>query len=75
MRIEIYTKPNCPYCVKAKNLFSQKGLPYEEKNITDDAGFRAELLERVPHAKTVPQIFFDGRAMGGYDDIKNLDLK
>jgi glutaredoxin len=68
MRAEIWTKENCPYCVRAKALFNQKGVEYEEKIIGRDTT-REQLLERVPHAKTVPQIWLDGEYIGGYTEL------
>ena len=63
--IEIYGKPRCPFCDRAKALCEQKGLEYEYKML--DADFTAEeMFERVPHARTFPQIFIDGESIGGY---------
>jgi len=72
-RIEIYTKWGCPYCVSAKALLERKGVTYEEYDITMGGAKRAEMLERVPGAYTVPQILIDGMPVGGSDDIHALD--
>ncbi len=72
-RVEIYTKWGCPYCVAAKALFDAKGIKYEEYDITMGGPKRAEMLERVPGAMTVPQIMIDNRAYGGFDDVSALD--
>jgi glutaredoxin 3 len=72
-RIEIYTKWGCPYCVRAKALLKNKGMAIEEYDITLGGPRRAEMLERVPGAVTVPQILIDGRAVGGCDDLYALD--
>jgi len=72
-KIEIYTKWGCPYCVAAKALLDQKGVAFEEYDITLGGPKRAEMLERVPGARTVPQVLIDGRPYGGYDDISALD--
>ncbi|HKX78867.1 MAG TPA: glutaredoxin 3 [Novosphingobium sp.] len=72
-RIEMYTKWGCPYCVAAKALLDGKGVTYEEYDITMGGPKRAEMVQRVPGAYTVPQVLVDGRALGGFDDISALD--
>lgn len=72
-KVEIYTKWGCGYCSAAKRLLDGKGVAYEEYDITMGGPKRAEMLERAPGAMTVPQIFIDGRSMGGSDDIHALD--
>ena len=72
-KVEIYTKWGCPYCVRAKALFDGKGVVFEEYDITMGGPKRAEMLERVPGAVTVPQILIDGTPYGGCDDIMALD--
>lgn len=64
----IWSKYNCPYCDQARALLEQQGIPYEERKIGD--GYtREDLLEAVPAARTVPQIFLDDRLIGGYTDL------
>lgn len=72
-KVEIYTKWGCPYCVRAKGLLESKGVAYEEYDITMGGPKRAEMQERVPGARTVPQVLVDGRPLGGSDDIAALD--
>lgn len=72
-RVEIYTKWGCSYCVAAKALLERKGVNFEEYDITMGGPKRAEMLERVPGASTVPQILIDGVPVGGSDDIHVLD--
>lgn len=72
-KVEIYTKWGCPYCVAAKALLDAKGVSYEEYDITMGGPKRAEMLERVPGAMTVPQVLIAGRPVGGSDDIHALD--
>jgi glutaredoxin 3 len=72
-KVEIYTKWGCPYCVAAKALLDQKGVAYEEYDITMGGPKRAEMQERVPGAYTVPQVLIDDKPYGGYDDISALD--
>lgn len=72
-KVEIYTKWGCPYCVRAKALLDAKGVDYTEYDITMGGPKRAEMLERVPGATTVPQVFVDNQPLGGCDDIHALD--
>ena len=69
MTATVWTKPGCPFCDMAKNLLEQKGIEYEEKNLGN--GYtREQLLEAVPTAKTVPQIFIDGEYIGTFEHLK-----
>jgi glutaredoxin 3 len=72
-RIEIYTKFGCPYCARAMRLLDEKGAAYEEYELNSMPGKREEMLERAPGQATVPQIFIDGRHVGGSDDLAELD--
>jgi glutaredoxin 3 len=72
-RVEIYTKFGCPYCARAKALLSGKGIDYEELDIGMNASRRQEMLGRANGRHTVPQIFIDGRHVGGSDDLAELD--
>jgi len=72
-KIEIYTTPICPYCVRAKRLLDRKGVVYEEIDLWTDPGRRTEMLSRAAGRTTVPQIFVDGRGIGGSDDLHALD--
>ena len=80
MKAEIYTKTDCPYCVKAKALLGDKGIAYQEFIISPGFGektlgpnqsyvSKAELLEKAPNAKTVPQIWMEGSYIGGYTEL------
>jgi glutaredoxin 3 len=72
-RVEIYTKFGCPYCARAKALLGQKGVDYEEYEINTLPGKRDEMMERSSGRHTVPQIFIDGRHVGGSDDLAELE--
>ena len=72
-KVEIYTKFGCPYCARAKRLLEEKGADYEEYEINSMSGKRAEMLERSNGRTTVPQIFIDGRHVGGSDDLAELE--
>lgn len=72
-KVEIYTKWGCPYCVRAKALLDRKGVAYEEYDITMGGPRRDEMHDRVPGARTVPQILINDRPLGGCDDLHALD--
>lgn len=72
-KVEIYTKFLCGYCARAKNLLESKGVAFEEFDITMDAAKRDEMLGRSNGGRTVPQIFIDGRHVGGSDDLAALE--
>jgi glutaredoxin 3 len=74
-KVEIYTKAFCPYCVRAKGLLQSKGTQFEEYDITMDSTKRQEMLGRAHGQTTVPQIFIDGRHIGGSDDLAALDAQ
>ena len=71
--IEIYTSPYCGYCYRAKGLLDKKGAAFTEIDVMADGARRAEMLERSNGRRTVPQIFIDGRHIGGCDDLYALD--
>jgi glutaredoxin 3 len=72
-KVEVYTKVYCGYCYRAKRLLESKGVDYIEYDITLGGPKRAEMLDRKPGALTVPQVFIDGVAVGGSDDLARLD--
>ena len=72
-RVEIYTKFMCPYCSRAKKLLAEKGVTYDEYEISMDPAMREEMMERSGGGFTVPQIFIDGRHVGGSDDLAELE--
>ena len=68
MKATVWSKYQCPYCDQAKALLTQKGIEFEERKIGD--GYTKEdLLEAVPTARTVPQIFLGEKHIGGYTDL------
>ena len=72
-RVEIYTKFGCPYCARAKRLLEEKGVDYQEYELHSDPGKREEMLSRANGRHTVPQVFIDGRHVGGSDDLAELE--
>jgi glutaredoxin 3 len=71
-RVLVYTAPSCPYCVRAKRLLAARGIAYEEIDVGADAELRADLVRRTGR-RTVPQIFIDDRAIGGFEELAELD--
>lgn len=72
-QIDIYTKFGCGFCYRAKRLLNSKGVEFREFDITLGGPKRAEMLERAPHARTVPQIFIGETYVGGSDELHALD--
>lgn len=71
--IEIYTSSTCGYCHAAKRLLAEKGANYTEVDVVRHPDRRPEMLQRANGRRTVPQIFIDGRHVGGCDDLYALD--
>lgn len=72
-QIEIYTTPLCPYCARAKGLLTAKGVEFTEIDLWSDPGRRAEMIERADGRATVPQLFVDGAAIGGSEELAALE--
>jgi len=72
-RVVIYSTAYCPYCTAAKVLLRSKNVAFEEIDVTDDAARRVE-MEQLSQRRTVPQIFIDGRSIGGFDEARHLDV-
>ena len=64
----VWSNVGCTFCEQAKTLLKQKGITYEERNIAKDWKVQ-DLLEAVPNARTVPQIFIDDKYIGSYDNL------
>ena len=74
-KVEMYCTAICPYCVRAEQLLSKKGVTDIEKIRVDIERDRLpEMLERSGGRRTVPQIFINGTHVGGYDDMVELDM-
>lgn len=71
--IVIYTTPMCPYCTRAKRLLGAKNASFQEIDLWAEPQRRKEMLERAEGRRTVPQIFIDGRGIGGCDDLHALE--
>ena len=72
-KVEIYTRWTCGYCYRAKRLLDMRGVEYDETSVDGDQRARAEMIQRANGRSTVPQIFIDGRHVGGCDDLFKLE--
>lgn len=70
MKAIVWSKDQCPYCDQAKNLLKLKKIEFEERNISRGSWTKEQLLEDVPNARTLPQIFLDGMLIGGFTELK-----
>ena len=73
-RVEIYATQSCPYCHMARGLLGRKGVSYELIDVGRTPDLRAEMTQRAGGRRTVPQIFIGSTHVGGYDDLRALDV-
>jgi glutaredoxin 3 len=71
--IEIYTQAFCPFCSRALSLLRKKGVEFKEIDAPPGSSRRLEARERAGGKTSVPQIFFDGKLIGGCDDMLALE--
>ncbi len=71
-KVVMYTTQQCPYCVRAKALLRHKGVAFEEIDVSEDLELRAKMIE-ASGRRTVPQIFINDRAIGGFEELRALD--
>ena len=69
MKAIVWSKDQCPYCDKAKAMLKSRNIEFEERNI-QHGWTREQLLEAVPNARTVPQIFLDDKLVGGFTELR-----
>ena len=69
MKAIVWSKYHCPYCDQAKGLLKMQGIKFEERNINKD-WTKDQLLEAVPMARTLPQIFLDDKLIGGFTELQ-----
>ena len=69
MKATVWSKDACPFCVQAKALLESKGIEFEERNVSRD-WTKEQLLEVVPNARTLPQIFLDDKLVGGFTELR-----
>jgi glutaredoxin 3 len=72
-RVEIYSTLFCPYCARAKALLAKKGVQFENIDLIEQPDRREEMIRRAGGRTSVPQIFIDGKHIGGSDDLYALD--
>ena len=68
----VWSKDACPFCVQAKALLESKGIEFEERNISEGTWTKEQLLEAVPTARTMPQIFVDDTHVGGFTELRKF---
>lgn len=71
VRVEMYRTRYCPYCTMAARVLDQRSIPFTEIDVSGDSE-RRRWLAQVTGQRTVPQIFIDGRSIGGYDELSAL---
>lgn len=71
--VRMYTTAVCPYCIRAKMLLKGKGIPFEEIDVSGDHETR-EWLVKTTGRRTVPQIFIHDEPIGGFDELRALDV-
>ncbi|QDH15896.1 glutaredoxin 3 [Oecophyllibacter saccharovorans] len=72
-KVEIFTQPGCPYCIRAVGLLKQKDIPFTEVDAPRGTKAREEAIERSGGKRTVPQIFINGTSIGGCDELLALE--
>jgi glutaredoxin 3 len=69
----MYTGPMCNFCEAAKRLFSRNNIKYKEIDISTKDGLRDEMIKKSNGKRTIPQIFFDDKHIGGYVELRELE--
>ena len=73
MQVKMYTKEYCSFCYAAKNLLTKRGIAYEEIPLAGDSS-KAQEMMKLTGGHTVPQILIDGKAIGGYTELVEMDM-
>ncbi len=73
MQIKMYTKGYCSFCYAAKNLLAKRGLDFEEVSLSGDIAAEREMRE-LTGGTTVPQILINGKPIGGYTELVEMDM-
>lgn len=74
-KVQVYTTAYCPFCTRAKALLKSKGVEFEEIDVTYDPELREKMVELSGGRRTVPEIFINGKIIGGYDELRALENK
>lgn len=72
-KVELYTTTYCPFCARAKSLLRSKGVAFDEIDVTDNDELRAKMVEISGGRRTVPEIFINGKLVGGFEELKALN--
>lgn len=72
MKVIIWSKDQCTFCDQAKRLLETRDIDYEERNINRGSRTKEQLLEAVPQARSVPQIFVDDEYVGGFNELREI---
>jgi glutaredoxin 3 len=72
-KVEVYSTSYCPFCIRAKALLRSKRVEFDEIDVTDDPELRAKMVKRSGGRRTVPEIFINGRIIGGCDELYELE--
>lgn len=70
--VVVYRTPTCGYCFRVTHLLESKGIPFKEVDVSEDPGKRKWLAD-VTRQRTVPQVFINGKPVGGFDDLARLN--
>ena len=74
-KVQVYTTTYCPFCTRAKALLMKKGVAFDEIDVTDDDELRQKMVLMAGGRRTVPEIFINGKIIGGYDELRALESK
>ncbi|MGZ3619199.1 MAG: glutaredoxin 3 [Candidatus Binataceae bacterium] len=74
-KVEVYTTAYCPYCTRAKSLLKSKGVAFEEIDVSGNSVLREKMIELSGGRRTVPEIFINGKIVGGYDELRALEAE
>jgi glutaredoxin 3 len=72
--VEVYSTQYCPFCVRAKALLKSKGVAFDEIDVSSDPALREKMVELAGGRRTVPEIFINGKIIGGYDELRALEM-
>lgn len=72
-KVQVYTTTYCPFCARAKTLLKNKGVAFEEIDVTEDDELRQQMVRLSGGRRTVPEIFINDKIIGGYDDLRALE--
>ena len=73
-RVRVFTTTYCSFCYAAKALLDRKGIRYEEIDVTKDPAMKRKVMDEIGW-KTVPIILIDGKLIGGFQDLRTLDIE